>query len=224
MGHWNYPTIKGSGNIVTEERSVAGFDHVSLGGAGRLTIIQGDLEGLTITTDDNLLESIESTVSGQRLRIGPDRVSLRPTRDIEYVLRVKDLRRLDLSGSLSATTDAITAETIAFHISGSGKIQVGELDTDQCEVHISGSGRVELRGRADSQDLRVSGSGDYRAGDLRSRSANMRISGSGDAVVWVADRLDTSISGSGSIAYYGSPTTSQSVSGSGKVRSLGAKE
>jgi hypothetical protein len=223
IGPWNYPTISGSGTVITEERAVAGFEQVSLGGAGRLTILQGDVEGLTITTDDNLLEHIASTVSGQRLRIGPDQVSIRPTRDIEYVLQVKDLRRLDLSGSLSATAPSLTTDTLTLHISGSGRIDIRDLDADHCESRISGSGRVDLTGRADALDLRVSGSGDYRAADLLSLTAEIRISGSGDATVWVRDRLDTAISGSGSVSYYGNPKTSQSVSGSGKVRALGPK-
>jgi hypothetical protein len=224
IGPWHYPAVTGSGTIVTEERAVQDFDHVSLGGAGRLTVIQGDIEGLTITADDNFMEHIVSTVSGRRLRIGPEHVSLRSTRDIEYTLQVKDLRRLDLSGSLSASADSLKTESLALHISGSGKIEVAQLDTDHCESRISGSGRVELSGRADSQDLQVSGSGDYRAADLRSHSADIRISGSGDATVWVSERLDTSISGSGSVSYYGAPKISQSVSGSGKIRGLGSKE
>jgi hypothetical protein len=224
FGPWNPQTIQGSGTLVTEERAVADFDHVSLAGSGRLTIVQGDEESLTITTDDNLLEHIGSVVSDQKLRIGPERASLRPTRGIDYVLHLKGLRRLDLSGSLSAIAEALTTESVSLHISGSGKIRIGKLETDWCETHVSGSGRVELAGDAATQKLRVSGSGDYGAADLRSQSAEIQISGSGDATVWVASQLDVAISGSGSIGYFGDPKTSSSVSGSGKVRALGAKE
>ena len=224
IGPWNYPVIRGSGVIITEERAVADFNRVSLGGSGRLTIIQGEVESLTITTDDNLLEHLDSAVSGQQLRIGPERVSLRPTREIDYVLRLKDLQRLDLSGSLSATAEGLTTDSVALHISGSGSIRIGRLEAEHCESHISGSGKVELAGQVIAQELRVSGSGDYRAADLRSESADIRISGSGSAIVWVRDRLDASISGSGSVSYYGVPKTSHSVSGSGRVRGLGEKE
>jgi hypothetical protein len=224
LGPWHHPTIQGSGTLVTEERTVAGFDHVSLNGSGRLTIVQGDEESLTITTDDNLLEHIQSVVSGRRLLLGPERVSLRPSRPIEYLLRLKDLRRVDLSGSLSATSETLTTQAIALHISGSGNIRVGALEAKSCETHISGSGEVELAGHVVSQDLRVSGSGQYRAADLQSQTADVRISGSGKVTVWVSDQLDASISGSGSVSYYGTPTTSYSVSGSGKVRGLGARE
>jgi hypothetical protein len=223
IGTWNYAHISGSGTVVTEERAVADFDRVSLDGVGRLTIIQGDDEGLTITTDDNLLEQIQTTVSGRHLRIGPDQVSLRPTRDIEYVLHVKELRRLDLSGALSAAAVSLKTDSLALRISGSGKIEIEHLDADRCESRISGSGRVDLSGRSNALDLHVSGSGHYGAANLESLTASIRISGSGDATVWVREHLDTSISGSGSVSYYGNPKTSQSVSGSGKLRALGSK-
>ena len=224
LGPWHYPTIQGSGTLATEERAVTEFDRASLHGSGQLTIVQGDEESLTITTDDNLLEHIESTVSGRRLQIGPERVALRPSQPIQYLLHLKDLRRLDLSGSLRATSETLTTETLALHISGSGHIRVGTLEAESCETHISGSGDVDLAGHVVSQDLRVSGSGQYRAADLQSQTADVRISGSGKVTVWVSDQLDASISGSGSVSYYGAPTTSSSVSGSGKVRGLGARE
>jgi hypothetical protein len=224
FGAWHHPVVKGSGTIVTEERTVAGFDHVSVGGAGHLTIIQGDREGLTITADDNLLEYIETTVTGHRLRIGPANVSLRPTQQIHYTLQMKDLRQLDLSGSLNAAIDSLTTESIHLRISGSGKIRISQLAARQCDSQISGSGRVDLGGHADSLRLQVSGSGDYLAGDLLSKEANIRISGSGDATLWVSERLDASISGSGTVSYFGHPNISQSVSGSGRIRSLGTKE
>lgn len=221
--HFGHPTVAGSGSHATEVREVSGFREVSLGGSGRLTLIQGDEESLTITGDDNLLEHIVSRVSGDHLQIGPEQVSLRPTRDLEYVLKLKNLQRLDLAGSLNATADSLVTDTIAFHISGSGNIRIGQLEAGQSAVHVSGSGKVDLAGRVDTQALRVSGSGNYRADNLESRRATIRISGSGDATVWVNEHLDVSISGSGSVGYYGSPQTSQSISGSGKIRSLGTR-
>jgi hypothetical protein len=226
IGHWGFsrPAITGSGTVVSEDRDVTGFDRVSLAGAGRLTLIQGDVESLTITTDDNLMEHITSTVSSDgHLRIGPEQVSLRPTDGLDYVLRLRNISRLNLSGSLSAAAEALKAESIAFHISGSGNIRIGHLEADRAESHISGSGKVELAGHATSQELHVSGSGDYRAADLESEEARIRISGSGEASVWVSERLEASISGSGTVSYYGTPQASQSISGSGKMRALGAK-
>ena len=45
-------TIKGSGNVVTEERTVSGFDRVALSGFGKVIITQGEEESLTSLKSD----------------------------------------------------------------------------------------------------------------------------------------------------------------------------
>lgn len=220
---WSRPAIRGSGTIITQVRQVAGFDRVSLHGSGHLTVIQGDEEGLTITTDDNLLPYIKSEVGNKHLVVGPDNVSISPTREIKFVLRLKELESLRLSGSFEVEADSIAAKELDFGISGSGKIAVGRLEARETHLTISGSGKVTLAGEVVSQSLRISGSGHYQAGDLRSQVADVRISGSGNASVWVTEQLDAHISGSGSVNYHGQPETTQQVSGSGTIRSLGEK-
>ena len=74
-------TIKGSGNVVTEERDVSGFDRVALSGFGEVIITQGDKESLTVETDDNLMRYIETKVRGGTLELGftDDDILLRPS-------------------------------------------------------------------------------------------------------------------------------------------------
>lgn len=223
FGDWNHPTVRGTGEITTEHRAVSGFNEVSVAGAGHLTVIQGDEESLAITTDANLLPYILATTNGNRLDIRPDNVNLHPTRKIEYVLKLKDLRALHLSGSLNAEGESLQTETLAVHLSGSGSIRIPAVDAERLEVSISGSGHGTLGGKVNSLRLGVSGSGGYEAGELASQVADIHISGSGKATVWVSEQLDVHISGSGSVAYYGAPQAEQHVSGSGKLRALGAK-
>lgn len=223
FGNWNYPTVRGNGDVATETRSVSGFDEVSVAGAGHLTVIQGDEESLAITVDTNLLAYIISEVNGDRLSIRPDNVNLRPTQTIEYVLKLKDLRALHLSGSLNADAESLQTDSLSVHISGSGSIRIPALETERIEANISGSGSGTFAGKATTLKLGVSGSGSYDAADLASQVADIRISGSGRATVWVSEQLDVQISGSGAVSYYGAPQAEQHVSGSGKLRALGAK-
>ena len=62
-------TVRGSGNVISETRSVANFENVSLSGIGTLYIIEGDEESLEIEAEDNLLEHIETEVRGRTLEI-----------------------------------------------------------------------------------------------------------------------------------------------------------
>jgi hypothetical protein len=222
--NWSRPAIRGSGVITTESRPVSDFNRVSLHGSGELTLVQGEKEGLTIEADDNLLPYIKSEVRSRHLVVGPDNVSLNPTQDIKYVLHLKELESLRLSGSFAVAAESLDVDELELGISGSGRIAVGRLEADSTSLTISGSGKATLAGEVVRQSLRISGSGDYHAGDLHSQVADVRISGSGNATVWVTEKLDARISGSGSVKYHGQPQTDHHVSGSGTIRSLGDKE
>jgi len=63
----NTDHINGSGTIVTEDRSVSGFDKVDLQSIGNLTIIEGDSESLTIKADDNVMQYITTEVFNDTL-------------------------------------------------------------------------------------------------------------------------------------------------------------
>ena len=215
-----FRSVSGSGAIVTETREVSDFDRVSVSGAGNLKLIQGDEESLTIVADDNFMPLIQSEVTGGHLRIGPRNVSLRPTQAIQYTLKLRTLKGLDLSGSLRASAEKITAEVFESGVSGSGRLRIENLEADQVSIRISGSGDVYLAGTALEQQTRISGSGGYDGAGLKSRNAEVTISGSGGATLQVSEELNARISGSGSVKYYGSPKVTQHVSGSGKIRSL----
>jgi hypothetical protein len=217
------PLVMGSGRVTTENRTVSGFDQVSVGGSGKLTITQGDEESLTIRADDDLLPLIESKVSHGDLQIGPDNVNLHPTATILYQLKVKNLRAVHLSGSLEADADQIKTDRFSIQVSGSGKVQLGKLEAKRLDIQVSGSGDIQIAGQVEEQRVGISGSADYRAADLASDRVEAGVSGSGSLVVWARNTLTANVSGSGEISYYGTPSLDSQTSGSGHVKSLGSK-
>ena len=215
--------VRGSGNIQTETRRVSGFQSVDLNGIGTLNIVQGDKESLEITTDDNLLEYIQSEVSGKNLRLGiKDYVNLQPTDDVVYQLTVIDLNSVETSGLGDVQIQSLGTGDLQLGISGAGNINIGDLTADTLALGISGLGNVELAGRVSDQKIKISGAGNYKAGDLFSRVADIKISGTGSAKVWAADKLNVDLSGMGSVDYYGDPILNMDISGMGKVNSLGS--
>lgn len=215
-----YPGISGSGNIVSESRSVKGFKAVSVGGSGTIHITQGDTESLEVKADDNLLPYLRTEVEGEHLKIWWNRGNLRFSTGPVYTLEVRRLEKLDLSGSLHAEMDRLTTENFEGRISGSGKIQLGRLKAGDVRLRISGSGDVSLdEGIVDSLDLSISGSGNARTAGVEAGKVEVSISGSGNAEVHAINSLDANVSGSGNVSYLGSPRVNSSVSGSGRVRS-----
>jgi hypothetical protein len=217
--------VRGSGDVISEERDVSGFDSILVQGGGILEIVQTDDEGLTITADENLLEYIETDVKGDTLEITirDPNTQIMPSEDIRYEVRLRDLNEVDVDGSVDIVCEGMLTDDVKLDISGSSSVAFSSLDADSLELSISGSADSTIDGEIAEQRLDISGSGDFQHGELRSRSSRVSISGSGDVTVWATDELDIDVSGSGNVSYYGSPTVSQNLSGSADIESLGDK-
>jgi len=220
----NLRAVRGSGNLQTEERSVSGFDRVSLSGLGNLNIVQGDEEGLTIEAEDNLLEYITTEVVNGELQLGiRDGVNILPTKEIRFDLKVKELKEIAVSGAGNVKADSLRADDLSMSVSGAGNVDIQDLQATTLKIRSSGTGNFDLAGKVDEQEVSISGAGNYRAADLESSSASLTISGAGNSTLWVKDSLTVKISGFGRVEYYGDPKVNQDISGGGSVKNLGNK-
>jgi hypothetical protein len=157
-------TVRGSGNVVTQERQVSGFDSVALSGVGQVIITQGDQETLTIETDENLMPYIESEVRDGRLelRIADNTIPI-PSQSIIYRLSVVDLVGPDSSGAGSFEIGELDTDRLQVSLSGAGNIGVDSLNATDLVVAMSGAGNVELTGQVETQEIDLSGLGNYSA-------------------------------------------------------------
>lgn len=200
---WGAGTITGSGRALTQQRAAAGFTGVGLSLPGKLEIVQGDTEGVTVTADDNVVSDIETVVEKGVLQI-----------------RFRTGIRSVTSTRIRIVVNARTLESIA--VAGSGDVLAPALQARDLSVSIAGSGDVKVGGRAESLQVRISGSGDVDARKLDAQRAKVRVAGSGDATVWARQSLEVSVAGSGDVRYYGDPSVTKKVAGSGSVRRSGA--
>jgi len=214
--------VQGSGKIVSEDRKISDFDRISFNGIGNLEIIQGNVESLKIEADDNVLDKIESYVSGGTLYLGSKRfITIFPSQDITYTLTVRNLQRIDISGYGDIHAATLMTDRLEVKVSGAGRIAIDNLVADSLVVDLSGAGDFNLAGKVDRQDIILSGAGSYKAGDLQSRLAQITISGAGNAEIWVLEKMNVTLSGIGNLRYYGNPVVEQDITGVGKIISLG---
>ncbi|MBA3824674.1 MAG: DUF2807 domain-containing protein [Ktedonobacterales bacterium] len=210
--------MKGSGNVKTDVRQVSGFSSVKLSGIGSLEIAQTGTEGLSISAEDNLLPLINTNVQGGVLDIhSQPNTNLQPTKPIIYLLSVKDLTAITLSGAGSVTAQQFKTPNLTVDLSGAGDINLTGLQLNSLTVKISGTGNMTVVGTTTNEDVSASGVGDYKGEQLASATAKVRLSGVGSAAVRASQSLDVTISGVGSLTYYGDPTVTQHITGLGKV-------
>jgi hypothetical protein len=216
--------VRGSGNVITEDRPVSDVERVSLMGSDDLTVIQGNEEGLTIEAEDNILPLLTSDMEGRELQLGVKKgTSINPTKTIRYTLKVKTLTRISVSGSGNVNSDRLDVQDFALDIAGSGNMNIKDLNALKLTAKTSGSGNFNLAGKVEEQSITITGAGNYKTEDLQSGKTSVTISGSGNVNVWATESLDIHITGQGDVRYYGQPTISQSISGSGTIKSLGEK-
>ena len=187
---------RGSGNVITESRTVSDFDEVVLSSSGKVVVEVNGAESLTIEAEDNIMPLLTAEVRNGRLELGTTS-SISPTVTVVYTIS-------------AATLDGVS-------ISGSGDITVVEINTDSFKAEISGSGQIEVAGTSDALEVEISGSGRYAGANLAVSVATVDVSGSGHAVVNATDELDADVSGSGTVEYIGDPILSSSISGSGDI-------
>jgi hypothetical protein len=192
------PTVKGSGTLKTDARPVDKFTAIRLSLSGDLLIERGGTESLTVTADDNLLSLFTSEVKDGTLDLSVAKGKSLSGRQPVYRVTIRELKRLDVSGS--------------------GTVRATKLDGDALSISISGSGTANLAGRVDDLTLSISGSGSFNGTELTVKRAKVAVSGSGEVTVNASDELNAKVSGSGTIWYVGSPKLTPSVSGSGSIK------
>jgi hypothetical protein len=224
--------IRGSGNVIVEDREVSGFDKIAISGVGRVILTQGDEESLSIETDDNLMEYVKTEVKGDTLEIDftddivlsrGGRNVLDPSAGFIFRISVIDLEAISVSGAANIQADKLKTDSFSVNFSGAGDISVGDLNTKRVDVTVSGAGDVELAGKVENQSISLSGVGRYQGFDLESQQASVFISGAGGANLWVMESLAVTISGAGDVEYYGDPSVDPEISGLGRIQSLGEK-
>jgi hypothetical protein len=191
-------TIKGSGTIITEERTVSSFSSVQVNLAADLTLIQGDQEGLTIAADDNLMPSIRSIVQNGKLVIeSRNNTSMSPSRTIQLTLTFKTLTAVDVNGTSSVMADG--------------------LDLNALAIDFKGTGSTRMTGRVVTQTITIEGMAFVNNFDLDSTKVSVDIAGTGTVDVKASNSLDVHVAGQGTIRYLGSPSITQDISGSATI-------
>ena len=144
-------TIKGDGNITTENIPVSEYDCLELEGGGMVVnYTQSDApEGLEIKTDRNIFEKYEFNVENHKLKIRPKKefrkhTNFRPT-EFMVTANSSNLKKLAAAGSTHVNINSpLQAEEFEAGLAGSGIIQFHDTASfTNLKIEIAGSGDIE---------------------------------------------------------------------------------
>jgi len=211
----NINCITGSGNVTEETREVGAFKSINLEGSGNLFVTQGSDAPIRIEAEDNILQVLKTTVSGDKLTIEHEQC-INARKPINIYATMSDIEKLHISGSGTINTEKVIVDKLEVSISGSGDIN-SNSETAELKVKILGSGNAYLIGKSDDFQSTISGSGSIKSFDLDAKDVKIVHSGSGSHEVSASGTLDVKVSGSGNVRYKGDAEVNTDISGSGSV-------
>lgn len=206
-----------SGETTTEARALDGFTDVAVGGTAELTVTEGKVFSVEVTTDSGLQKYVTTRVEGSQLVIEQEYAMLGSSPRVQITVTLPELTALAVSGSATASVPELRAERFRLSASGASSVDVTAI-TSELTVDASGSADVNHRGSTDNASLSISGSADVDGANLTALTASLDASGSSDSSLRVIDTLDANVSGSATVTYFGKPTVYDDVSGAADVR------
>src|ERR1043166_5038822 len=189
--------IRGNGHIVTDQRRVGSFSEVSATGGLKIEWQNGP-PSLSVTTDENLLQYVENSITNDQLRLRT-RERLSPTHGIKIVVSSPVRNGANISGAVDLTALQLAGPKFYFKSTGASD--------------------VKLDGAVDELSADMTGASDLRAKNLQVKSAEISTTGAADGEISVTESLTVSITGAGSVTYHGNPPhIEKHVTGAGSIR------
>lgn len=234
----SFVPVKGHGNSIDKSFTVSDFHGIEVSNGFDVTLVQGDVEALTLSAQENLFEYIIVKVDQGILKIYSDE-NMMATQPLKARITFKSIDNLRVSGGgdvVGETTIDVTSLDI--QISGGGDF-TSNINTGELDCRISGGGDAKINGRISIYKLDLTGGGDVQSevtanslnctisggGDLTLRGkekasdATINISGGGDLAVELdLEKINCSVSGGGNATLKGSAVTLEiEINGGGDI-------
>lgn len=184
----NHISVRGSGRVSDREFNVSGFNAIDVSGGFDVILVQGNVESVTLSAEENLFDYITVKVENGTLKIFT-RNNIRTTRQMRARVYFKDLNDLKVSGGGDVTSETIiNAETLDINISGGGDFRSG-INSDELKFRITGGGDADIEGKTKDYYLDISGGGDLKS-NVNAGVITCRVTGGGD--LYLNDEAKTS--------------------------------
>ncbi len=190
--------IIGSGKIITEARNVESFHTVSTNSIIDVTIKQSDNQSVSVTTDDNVIQQVETKVSNGTLFIGLE--------DGEY----KDI-------TIKIAVEIPTLNAIDNLGTGDMNIE-GFSDLDTFKAKLTGTGDVKLTGSAEQLFVKSLGTGNFKGFGFIVEECEVSQTGTGNCEIHAINTIEGKLTGTGNLYYRGTPKINVTTVGTGKVK------
>jgi len=206
-----FDCLEGNGILETEQRLVAEFVGVENTTSFDVEILADSAYSVEVIADQNLLPYIETYVRSENtdkyLMIETNyNYCINSQNYVRVEIHMPIIEQVELSGSGDIDVFNVDGNHLDINNSGSGDITINDLFlTSEIKIDLNGSGDVIAYGKVHHGDYNLAGSGDILADKLLVDLCYVNSSGSGDVYCFAYDLLNVTINGSGDVLYSGPP-------------------
>ncbi|HEY90467.1 MAG TPA: hypothetical protein G4O07_01415 [Dehalococcoidia bacterium] len=215
--------IVGSPTLVIEEFDFEDFTYIEAGSAFEVDITRSDTFSISVTVNENLLEYVDITQSGNTLKVlmTTQHNYRNATRHVSITL--PELRKLSLLGANQCELSGFkTDQPVDFLVTGASTLELADMEAGDVDINVSGASRVlgdikvadsdfditaastlEIEGEGNHMDLHVVAASTARLENFPVKTATTSIVAASNATVDVSERLDIEVSSASRLVYSG---------------------
>lgn len=214
--HFDYNSVKGSGTITTENRTVTEkFTGIDVSSAIEVTLEQADKVEVIVEADDNLLNTIKTEVKNGKLVISNESYVTIRNGTRRVTVKMPIIEDLEASSASSITNkNTLKGNQIFIKSSSAGSIKL-DLEMDVITCKSSSGSSIELKGLAMQLDTQASSGSTTKCFKLLANSIVADASSGSSIDVHPIVSLKAEASSGASIEYNSVPKNLQKKSSSG---------
>ena len=164
-------------------------------------IVRGADPSVTVTTDDNVIDKIESSIG----------------RNGALVVRRADGYNLQTQEPIKLRI--VTPKCDSVVVSGASVVSLKEFSQEELRTKVSGASKFTLDSQIDHIELQASGASKVYADHHEAKTVEIQLSGASVVAIAAADTIEGSVSGSSSLTYSGKPDrVAVETSGASRVK------
>lgn len=199
---FNGKGVKGSGNIIKENRQTESFHGVDIGSAFHVFLKKGPKQSIIIETDDNLQALIKLKVEDGILDVETKKSIINP-KVMNIYLVSPQIDNIELSGACKMESDdRYEMKKMKLDLSGASELYF-HLKAKKLNMEVSGAAKVVLDGYAEDIDVDASGASHIKLGELEVKTALVDISGASNINLNVTESIKGECSGASHLSYGG---------------------
>jgi hypothetical protein len=195
---------KGSGDLETRVLGFSDFNRVEVGPAFRIEIARSDMFSVSITADDNLIDEIEVSRSGDALVIGLTSGGYDFT-TLRAEITMPELYGLELDAATTCTVEGFDSSHDFDATLTAASMVTGDMTVGDAYFNISAASRVDLSGSARDIVVEACAASVADLADFPVNNADVTLTGASQGTVNLDGTLDANLSSASTLEYIGEP-------------------